>query len=148
MFIKRNDFEQVIPVTDLRVGMKVCVRSIIAYGWRQDTTLNFYHSYVISRITPKRTKIVCEDYSEFNSRETTFLKYVPEMDSENYRVKLYRRMRKMIDEFSGYSGPDFVSSESEMREAVKNLHAVRAFLEKNLEARKKRESDYGYSKKD
>lgn len=104
MFIKRNDFEEVIPVADLRVGMKVCVRSIITYGWRQDTTLNFYHSYLISRITPKRTKIVCEDGTEFNSRETTFLKYVPEMGSENYRVKLYRRMRKMIDEFSGYSG--------------------------------------------
>lgn len=143
MFIKRNDFEEVIPVADLRVGMKVCVRSIITYGWRQDTTLNFYHSYLISRITPKRTKIVCEDGTEFNSRETTFLKYVPEMGSENYRVELYRRMRKMIDEFSGYSGPDFVSSESEMREAVKNLHAVQAFLEKNLEARKKRENYHG-----
>lgn len=143
MFIKRNDFEEVIPVTDLRVEMKVCVRSIITYGWRQDTTLNFYHSYVISRITPKRTKIVCEDGTEFNSRETTFLKYVPEMDSENYRVKLYRRMLRMIDKFSQFSGPDFVSSESEMREAVKNLHAVQAFLEKNLEARKKRENYHG-----
>lgn len=30
-----------------------------------------------------------------------------------------------------------------MREAVKNLRAVQAFLEKNLEARKKRENYHG-----
>lgn len=79
MLYKRNEFEEIIPKDDLRVGMKFCTREIIRYDWAQDTGLTFYHSHVIQRITPKRTKVVCEDGFEFNTREADFYKVVPEL---------------------------------------------------------------------
>lgn len=146
---ERNEFEETISKDNLRVGMEVCTREIIRYGWAQDTGLTFYHSHVIQRITPKKTKVVCEDGFEFNTRETTFYKVVPEMKEENEKVKLYRRMTRIVSNIEKLPSTDFVSSKDEMREAMKNLYLFYEFAMKNEESRKQRESNlYGHSKKD
>lgn len=139
MYFKRNEFEEVIPTSDLCAGMKVSTREVITYGWRQDTTLTFYHPHIIKRVTPKKTKVVCEDETEFNTRETTFFKTVPEMTEENERVKLYRRMLNMHSALDKFSGLDYVSSLEEMREAVKNFYAFYNFVKKNNENRQRKE---------
>ncbi len=147
MLYKRNEFEEIIPKDDLRVGMKFCTREIIRYGWAQDTGLTFYYSHVIQRITPKRTKVVCEDGFEFNTREADFYKVVPEMQAENEKVKLYRRMIRLTNDLEKLPATDFVSSGEEMREAVKHLYLFHEFVMKNKEAREQKESTrYGHSK--
>ena len=64
------DFKKISP-EQLEVGMKITVQHPILYGWCSYTSLTRYDMYIISRITPKRTKVVCGD-AEFLIKDTIF----------------------------------------------------------------------------
>ena len=82
---KRNSFEEPIPTDELEPGMRVCVPRSVTYGWHQNTGLTIYKSRTIKRVTPKKTKVICEDGSEYFTKETIFLRPVHEMNIENDR---------------------------------------------------------------
>lgn len=85
MYYSKNPFEVIIPAADLKPGMRVCVPRSVTYGWHQYTGLTIYKPCTIKRVTPKKTKVICEDGSEYFTKETTFLQPVHEMNIENER---------------------------------------------------------------
>lgn len=72
-YYKRNEFELSIPINDLKPGVQVCIQRNITYGWNVYTGLTLYKPYTIKRVTPKKTKVICEDGTEFYTKETAFL---------------------------------------------------------------------------
>ena len=72
--------------------MRVCVPRKITYGWNNYTGLTYYRPFTIKRVTPKKTKVVCEDGTEFFTKETVFLTPVHEMNIENERANLFQKM--------------------------------------------------------
>lgn len=58
---KTHEFEVSIPAADLKPGMRVCVPRKITYGWNNYTGLTYYRPFTIKRVTPKKTKVICED---------------------------------------------------------------------------------------
>lgn len=92
---KTHEFEVSIPAADLKPGMRVCVPRKITYGWNNYIGLTYYRPFTIKRVTPKKTKVVCEDGTEFFTKETVFLTPVHEMNIENERANLFQKMGKI-----------------------------------------------------
>lgn len=115
------DFQKISP-EQLEVGTKVAVAYPFYYGWHLYTGLVKYNYYTISRITPKRTKVICGD-NEFLTKDTTF--YVPheEMSVENRRVKAFIRIQDFMRELERTSPTKFIGTLNEMEEAVKMAEA-------------------------
>lgn len=131
MYYKRNTFEMLIPVSDLVPEARVCVPRNIIYGWNKPTGLNIYKPYTIKRVTPKKTKVVCDDGTEFLTKDVVFLMPVKEMNTENERVSLYFEMKKIIDTLHNISCQSLISSHEEMKEAVNHLNAFYDYCMKN-----------------
>lgn len=111
------DFQK-IPPEQLEVGMKVVVAYPVYHGWHSYTGLTEYDYYTISRITPKKTKVVCGD-DEFLTKDTTFYAPHEEMSVENRRVKAFINIRDFMRELDRTSPTKFIGTVDEMEEAVK-----------------------------
>ena len=125
------NFERISP-EQLEVGMEIAIAYPINYGWYFNTGLVKYNYHTISRITPKRTKVVCGD-NEFLMKDTTF--YIPheEMNVENRRVTAFIHIRKFMTELEKTSPTKFIGTVDEMEEAAK---AAKAFLAYRKEEKK------------
>lgn len=130
-YYKRNEFELSIPINDLKPGMQVCIPRNITYGWNVYTGLTLYKPYTIKRVTPKKTKVICEDGTEFYTKETAFLLPVPEMNIENERVFLFQKIGKIITALDRSSCKTYISSYEEMKEAADHLTAFYDFCLKD-----------------
>lgn len=131
MYYKRNSFEVSIPVNDLKPGMMVCVPGSVTYGWHQYTGLTIYKPCTIKRVTPKKTKVICEDGSEYFTKETTFLKPVQEMNIENERAGYFYQICKTVTDLGRQSVINYVGSYEDMKEAAKQLAAFYEFCLRN-----------------
>lgn len=111
------NFQKILP-EQLKVGMRVVVAEPFYYGWHSRTGLTRYRYYTISRITPKRTKIICND-NEFLIKDTIF--YVPheEMSLENRRTDAFIRIQKLIHELENTVPTRFIGTVDEMENCVK-----------------------------
>lgn len=87
------NFQKILP-EQLEIGMRIVVAEPFYYGWHSRTGLTRYRHYTISRITPKRTKIICGD-DEFLIKDTVF--YVPH---EEMDVEIDESMRSFISKNS------------------------------------------------
>ena len=116
------DFKKISP-GQLEVGMKVAVAYPVCYGWHSYTGLIGYNYYTISRITPKKTKVVCGD-DEFLTKDTTF--YVPheEMSVENLRVKSFASIRDNLAKLEKISPTKFIGALEEMEETERLVKAL------------------------
>jgi hypothetical protein len=135
MYYKANPFEISVPISDLKPGVRVCVPKNIEHGWNRYTGLTFYQPYTIERVTPKKTKVICEDGTEFYTKDTVFLMPVREMNIENEKVVLFRKMCKVITDLDSISCRAYVASREEMKEAVDHLSAFYDFCVRNSKER-------------
>lgn len=133
MIKNSKNFEIPIPVSGLAPGVMVCVSRSITFGWAVPTGLRIYKPYTIKRITPKKTKVVCDDGTEFLTKDTVFLMPVEEMNLENERASLYLEMDKIICALHSTSKLCFISSLEEMQDAAYHLNAFYAYCMKNRE---------------
>lgn len=131
MYYSRNSFDVVISADDLKPGMRVCVPRNVTYGWHQYTGLTIYKPCTIKRVTPKKTKVICEDGTEYFTKETTFLKPVREMNIENERAGYFYQICKTVTDLGRQSVINYVGSYEDMKEAVKNLSAFYEFCQRN-----------------
>lgn len=131
MYCKRNSFEVSIPADDLKPGMRVCVPRPVTYGWYQYTGLTIYKPCTIKRVTPKKTKVICEDGSEYFTKETTFLKPVQEMNIENERAGYFYQICKTVTDLGRQSVINYVGSYEDMKEAAKQLASFYEFCLRN-----------------
>lgn len=131
MYYKRNSFEVSIPADDLKPGMRVCVPRPVTYGWYQYTDLTIYKPCTIKRVTPKKTKVICEDGSEYFTKETTFLKPVQEMNIENERAGYFYQICKTVTDLGRQSVINYVGSYEDMKEAAKQLASFYEFCLRN-----------------
>ena len=115
------DFEKISP-EKLEVGMKIAVQHPICYGWHSYTGLTRYDMYIVSRITPKRTKVVCDD-AEFIVKDTTFYKPCEEMSTENGRVEAFASIRDSMRELEKISPINFIGTLDEMKETARSAKA-------------------------
>ncbi len=115
------DFQKITP-EQLEVGMKVAIAYPLYYGWHSYAGLIEYNYYTISRITPKRTKVICDD-TEFMVKDTTF--YIPceEMSVENRRIDAFIHIQDFMRELDRTSPTNFIGTVDEMEEAVKTAKA-------------------------
>lgn len=122
------DFKKISP-EQLEVGMKVAVAYPVCYGWCSYTGLIEYDYYTISRITPKKIKVVCGD-DEFLTKDTTF--YVPheEMSVENRRVEAFINIQEFMRELDRTSPTNFIGTVDEMEEAAKTAKAFLTYRKK------------------
>lgn len=118
-----------IPPEQLKVGMNVVVAYPLYYGWHQHTGLVSYKPYTISRITPKKTKVICGD-REFFTKDTVF--YVPceEMNVENRRVRAFVKIQDFEREIETTSPVKFIGTVEEMEEAVRVADTFLSFRKK------------------
>ena len=128
---KTHEFEVSTPAADLKPGMRVCVPRKITYGWNNYTGLTYYRPFTIKRVTPKKTKVVCEDGTEFFTKETVFLTPVREMNIENERANLFQKMGKIITALDRASCRSYIGSYEEMKEAADHLAAFYDFCMRN-----------------
>lgn len=131
MYYKRNSFEVSIPADDLKPGMRVCVPRPVTYGWYQYTGLTIYKPCTIKRVTHKKTKVICEDGSEYFTKETTFLKPVQEMNIENERAGYFYQICKTVTDLGRQSVINYVGSYEDMKEAAKQLASFYEFCLRN-----------------
>lgn len=131
MYYKRNSFEVSIPADDLKPGMRVCVPRPVTYGWYQYTGLTIYKPCTIKSVTPKKTKVICEDGSEYFTKETTFLKPVQEMNIENERAGYFYQICKTVTDLGRQSVINYVGSYEDMKEAAKQLASFYEFCLRN-----------------
>lgn len=120
------DFKKISP-EQLEVGMKVAVAYPVCYGWFSYTGLIRYDYYTISRITPKKTKVVCGD-DEFLTKDTTFYEPCDEMSMENRRVKAFASIRDSMRELEKISPIKFIGTLNEMEETARS---AKAFLSRH-----------------
>lgn len=80
---------------------------------------------------PKKTKVVCEDGTEFFTKETVFLTPVHEMNIENERANLFQKMGKIITALDRASCRSYIGSYEEMKEAADHLAAFYDFCMRN-----------------
>lgn len=128
---KRNSFEVIISSNDLKPGMRVCVPRGVTYEWHQNTGLTIYKPLTIKRVTPKKTKVICEDGSEYFTKETIFLKPVHEMNIENERAGYFYQICKTVSDLGRQSVINYVGSYEDMKEAAKQLAAFYEFCLRN-----------------
>lgn len=131
MYYKRNSFEEPIPTDELEPGMRVCVPRSVTYGWHQNTGLTIYKSRTIKRVTPKKTKVICEDGSEYFIKETIFLRPVHEMNIENDRAGCFFQICKTVSDLGRQPIINYVGSYEDMKEAAKQLAAFYEFCLRN-----------------
>lgn len=131
MYYSKNSFEVIIPAADLKPGMRVCVPRSVTYGWHQYTGLTIYKPCTIKRVTPKKTKVICEDGSEYFTKDTTFLKPVHEMNIENERAGYFYQICKTVTDLGRQSVINYVGSYEDMKEAAKQLAAFYEFCQRN-----------------
>ncbi len=131
MYYKRNSFEEPIPTDELKPGMRVCVPRGVTYGWHQNTGLTIYKPCTIKRVTPKKTKVICEDGSEYFTKETIFLRPVHEMNTENERAGYFYQICKTVSDLGRRSVINYVGSYEDMKEAAKHLAAFYEFCLRN-----------------
>ena len=93
--------------------------------------MTIYKPCTIKRVTPKKTKVICEDGTEYFTKETTFLKPVHEMNIENERVGYFYQICKTVTDLGRQSVINYVGSYEDMKEAVKNLSAFYEFCLRN-----------------
>ncbi len=115
------DFKKISP-EKLEVGMKIAVQYPIQYGWYSYTGLTRYDMYIVSRITPKRTKVVCGD-TEFLVKDTTFYEPCEEMSMENRRVKAFASISDSMRELEKISPISFIGTLDEMEETARSAKA-------------------------
>ena len=116
------DFKKISP-EKLEVGMKIALPYPIRCGWYSYTGLTRYHMYVISRITPKRTKVVCGD-TEFLTKDTIFYEPCEQMYMENRRVNSFVNIRDSIRELEKISPIAFIGTLEEMEETERLVKAL------------------------
>lgn len=116
------DFKKISP-EQLEVGMKIAVQHPILYGWCSYTSLTRYDMYIISRITPKRTKVVCGD-AEFLIKDTIFYEPCEQMYMENRRVKAFVSIRDGMWELEKISPTKFIGTLEEMEETERLVKAL------------------------
>nr|DAF86372.1 MAG TPA: hypothetical protein [Siphoviridae sp. ctmxA102]DAU77877.1 MAG TPA: hypothetical protein [Ackermannviridae sp.] len=104
-----------ISTEQLEVGMKIAVQHPFRYGWNLYTGLTQYDMYIISRITPKRTKVVCGD-AEFITKNTIFYEPCEQMYLENRRVKAFVSIMDGMWELETISPTKFICALEEMEE--------------------------------
>lgn len=131
MYYSKNPFEVIIPAADLKPGMRVCVPRSVTYGWHQYTGLTIYKPCTIKRVTPKKTKVICEDGSEYFTKETTFLKPVHEMNIENERAGYFYQICKTVTDLGRQSVINYIGSYEDMKEAAKQLATFYEFCLRN-----------------
>lgn len=131
MYYKRNSFEEPIPTDELEPGMRVCVPRSVTYGWNQNTGLTIYKLRTIKRVTPKKTKVICEDGSEYFAKETIFLRPVHEMNIENDRAGCFFQICKTVSDLGRQPIINYVGSYEDMKEAAKQLAAFYEFCLRN-----------------
>lgn len=122
------DFKKISP-EQLEVGMKITVQHPIHYGWHVYTGLTRYDTYIISRITPKRTKVVCGD-AEFITKNTIFYEPCEQMYMENRRVKAFVSIMDGMEELEKISPTKFIGALEEMEETEKLVKALLSRYEK------------------
>lgn len=115
------DLKKISP-EQLEVGMKIAVKHPIRYGWKY-TGLTQYDMYIISRITPKRTKVVCGD-AEFTTKNTIFYEPCEQMYMENRRVKAFVSIMDGIDELEEISPSKFIGALEKMEETERLVKAL------------------------
>lgn len=115
------DLKKISP-EQLEVGMKIAVKHSIRYGWKY-TGLTQYDMYIISRITPKRTKVVCGD-AEFTTKNTIFYEPCEQMYMENRRVKAFVSIMDGIDELEEISPSKFIGALEKMEETERLVKAL------------------------
>lgn len=115
------DFKKISP-EQLEVGMKIAVKHPIRYGWKY-TGLTQYDMYIISRITPKRTKVVCGD-AEFLTKDIVFYEPCEQMDMENRRVKSFVSIMDNMEELEKIPPTKFVVTLEEMEETERLVKAL------------------------
>ena len=118
-----------IPLEQLKVGMNVVVSYPLYYGWHQSTGLVSYKSYIISRITPKKTKVICGD-KEFFTKDTVFYFPCEEMYVENRRVAAFVKIQKFVREIETTSPGKFIGNVEEMEKAVRVADTFLSFRKK------------------
>ena len=116
------DFKKISP-EQLEVGMKITVQHPIHYGWHSYTGLTRYDMYVISRITPKRTKVVCGN-AEFLTKDTIFYEPCEQMYMENRRVNSFVNIRDGMGELEKISPTKFIGTLEEMEETERLVKAL------------------------
>lgn len=122
------DFKRISP-EQLEVGMKVAVAYPVYYGWHSYTGLIRYVYYTISRITPKKTKVVCGD-AEFITKNTIFYEPCEQMYMENRRVKAFVSIMDGMEELEKISPTKFIGALEEMEETEKLVKALLSRYEK------------------
>lgn len=122
------DLKKISP-EQLEVGMKVAVAYPVYHGWHSYTGLIKYDYYTISRITPKKTKVVCGD-DEFLTKDTTFYFPHEEMSVENRRVNAFINIQNFMQEIDRTSPTNFIGTVDEMEDAVKTAKAFLTYRRK------------------
>lgn len=124
----------IIPPEQLEVGMSVAVLIPFKYGWNAYTGLTKYDIFNISRITPKKTKVFCDE-TEYLTRNTTFYVPTPEMDMENRRVKEFISILQSKTTLEQCSAKRFIDTLENMEKTAELFKRVlvRAKEEKNDE---------------
>ena len=125
------DLKKISP-EQLEVGTKIAVQHPIRYMWHLYTGLTRYDMYIISRITPKRTKVVCGD-AEFITKNTIFYAPCEQMYTENRRVKAFVSIMDGMEELEKISPTKFIGALEEMEEAEKLVKVLLSRYEKGGE---------------
>lgn len=119
-----------IPLEQLEVGMNVVVAHPLYYGWHKYTGLTSYKLYTISRITPKKTKVICGD-KEFFTKDTIFYFPCVEMNMENRKVDAFVKIQKIVREIETTPIVDFIGTVEEMEETVRVANRFLSFRKKS-----------------
>lgn len=112
-----------IPPEQLTAGMEVAIAVPFKYGWSQYTGMTRYHIFTISKITPKRTKVIC-GANEYLVSRTIF--YVPneEMEGENRRINAFMHMLKYLSILGNITPTTFIDTAENMEKTVKLLEEI------------------------
>ncbi|MGM9667235.1 MAG: hypothetical protein ACI3XN_04190 [Eubacteriales bacterium] len=115
---------EVIKKNDLSDGMRVAIATPITAGWGSYTGLIQYTIKTISRVTPMKTKVVCDDGKEYATKNTVFYNPCEEMVVENRRVVAFISMVKSIRFLYEAPQKHLVGSVEQMEATSKELKSI------------------------